>query len=80
MQIPTQEILEFSIYILGIAALAYPLLLLNSYLAPRLGLIDWPKARGLNETQTPIIGHSIVLLSLAFLASRNYFFQSAGGF
>ncbi len=80
MQIPTQEILEFSIYMLGIAALAYPLLLLNSYLAPRLGLIDWPKARGLNETQTPIIGHSIVLLSLAFFSIAKLFFPISGWF
>src|SRR5262245_16629979 len=58
--------------IAGGAALAVPLILLNVRVAPRLGLIDWPKTRGVTETQIPIVGHSLVLLTVAVLA---YFVQ-----
>lgn len=68
MHIGTQEIIQFLLLVLGAALASYPLLLINNRLAPRLGLIDWPKARGLTEHQIPIIGHSLVLISLAFFA------------
>lgn len=46
------------------AAITYPLLLLNIRWAPRLGLVDWPKARGMTQEQIPIIGYGMVLLAL----------------
>jgi UDP-GlcNAc:undecaprenyl-phosphate/decaprenyl-phosphate GlcNAc-1-phosphate transferase len=52
--------------ILGAAA-AYPLIRLNIRFASELGLIDWPKARGVAEDEIPIIGHALVLVSLAVM-------------
>jgi UDP-GlcNAc:undecaprenyl-phosphate/decaprenyl-phosphate GlcNAc-1-phosphate transferase len=47
---------------------AVPLFALNVTFAKRLGLIDWPKARGLAENQIPIVGPSFILLAyLSFL-------------
>lgn len=64
---------------LGVAV-ALPVLLLNIKLAPRLGLVDWPKARGLSEVQVPIIGHSLVLISLAYLGGLAYLGKVSGFF
>lgn len=61
----TLELVGFAV--LGVG-LAIPAILLNIRLAPKLGLIDWPKARGVAEDQIPLIGHSLVLLSIVFLA------------
>ncbi|MBI1860859.1 MAG: undecaprenyl/decaprenyl-phosphate alpha-N-acetylglucosaminyl 1-phosphate transferase [Deltaproteobacteria bacterium] len=48
-------------------AIAIPLVRLNIRLAPRLGWVDWPKARGLTEHQIPIVGQTLVLITtLAF--------------
>lgn len=55
-------------YLVTGAVFAIPLLWLNIRLAPRLGLIDWPKARGVTEEQIPIVGHSLVLLTLTAIA------------
>ncbi len=65
MTIPIVYLTEALVFLTVGATLALPLLLLNVKLAPRLGLIDWPKARGLAEEQIPIVGHSMVLLTLA---------------
>ncbi len=54
-----------SLLFIGIGALAaIPLIRLNIRWASWLGLIDYPKARGVAEDQIPIIGHAIVLLTL----------------
>lgn len=66
--------LETTGYILLGALLATPLILANIRLAPRLGLIDWPKARGLAEDQIPIVGHSLVLFSLIAMAVGSHYF------
>lgn len=59
------EIIGFAI--LG-ATVTVPLIRLNIRVAPKLGWVDWPKARGLAENQIPIVGQSLVLISaLAFL-------------
>lgn len=50
------------------AAVAFPLLVFNIRLAPRLGLVDWPKARGMTQDQIPIIGYGMVLFTLAVMA------------
>src|SRR5438309_630568 len=67
MHIPVEHSIETLGYILLGSAVATPLLLLNVRLAPILGLIDWPKARGVTEEQIPIVGHSLVLISIAVL-------------
>lgn len=65
--IPFAQIVETLAYIAIGAGMAYPLLLLNIKVAPALGMIDWPKARGVTEDQIPIVGHSLVLLSVVGL-------------
>src|SRR5471030_685251 len=66
MHFPITQMLETSAYIFLGGLIATPLLLLNIRVAPALGLIDWPKARGMAEEQIPIIGHAlIVVVSLA---------------
>lgn len=59
---------------LGIA-LAIPLLLLNVKVAGKLGLIDWPKARGVSDEQIPIVGSSLVLISLAVLFALTKYYE-----
>lgn len=54
--------LEVLAYLATGALCAVPLLLLNIRYAPRLGLIDWPKARGLADDQVPIVGHGLIVL------------------
>jgi len=81
MQFTLPEMTQFFVLMLGSLLLSYPLLLLNHKWAPRLGLIDWPKARGLNEYQIPIIGHSIVLASIGFFSVAKLFgFPISGWF
>jgi len=60
---------DFLIYATAGAAVSLPLLLANTWLAPRLGLMDWPKARGLTEQQVPIIGYALVLVAVGFMAA-----------
>jgi UDP-GlcNAc:undecaprenyl-phosphate/decaprenyl-phosphate GlcNAc-1-phosphate transferase len=72
MDVNLTQILEIGLIFSAGLLLAVPLLLANVRLAPRLGLIDWPKARGLAEEQIPIIGHSMVLLSFLLFASMNF--------
>src|SRR5262245_36338284 len=60
--------------------LATPLLSLNVKVAPRLGLIDWPKSRGLSENRIPIVGHSLILLSTLFLFIVNQLYDLGGWF
>lgn len=67
MYIPFSYFAECLFYAALGAAVVWPLLMLNVRIAPRLGLIDWPKARGVNEEQIPIIGHSLVLVSIGIL-------------
>ena len=59
-------------------SLALPLLLLNVKIAPRLGLVDWPKARGLAEDHVPIIGHTLVLVSLVYFGCLAYLGKTSG--
>jgi UDP-GlcNAc:undecaprenyl-phosphate GlcNAc-1-phosphate transferase len=54
------------------AAAATPLLFINIKVAAKLGLIDWPKARGVAEEQIPIVGASLVLLSLITISILTY--------
>lgn len=60
--------------ILGIA-IAVPLLLLNVKVAGKLGLIDWPKARGVSDEQIPIVGSSLVLISLGVLYVLTQYYE-----
>src|SRR4051812_31178773 len=53
------------------AGVAIPIMILNMRLAPKLGLIDWPKARGMSEKHVPIVGYGLVLLSLSILVVLN---------
>lgn len=64
MKIPYQALLEVIAYMATGAVCVVPLLLLNVRVAKRLGLIDWPKARGLADDQVPIVGHSLIVASL----------------
>lgn len=68
MAIPLTQLSEIAVYIVCGAVCATPLLLLNIKVAPRLGMIDWPKARGLAEEQIPIVGFSMVLMSVLVFA------------
>lgn len=58
---------EVVIFFVAGAFLATPVLLLNIRWARVLGLIDWPKARGLTENQVPIVGAGLVVLTFSFL-------------
>lgn len=57
------------------AAVVYPLIRINIRIAPKLGLIDWPKARGVTEEQIPIIGHSLVVVSIGALVILMRFYE-----
>ncbi len=47
---------------------AVPLFAVNVFFAKRLGLIDWPKARGLAENKIPIVGPTFIVIAyLSFL-------------
>jgi UDP-GlcNAc:undecaprenyl-phosphate GlcNAc-1-phosphate transferase len=75
MEIPITQITESLAFILIGGIIATPLLLLNVKVAPRLGMIDLPKARGLAEDSIPIIGHSLVLMSLVILCAFAAFYR-----
>lgn len=49
-------------------AIALPLIRLNIRFAPKFGWVDWPKARGLTESQIPIVGQSMVLITTVTFA------------
>lgn len=68
-------LLENLAFIVVGAVLAVPLILLNIRWAPRLGLIDWPKARGVAEDQIPLIGHALVLYAVVAMLVLNHFYQ-----
>jgi len=57
------------------AIVVVPLIQLNIKYAPKLGLIDWPKARGVAEDQIPLIGHSMVAFSIVAMLVLNHFLQ-----
>lgn len=61
-------------------ALGTPLLLLNVKIAPKLGLFDWPKARGVAEERIPLVGYSLVFLSLIYFAFASHFFHLSSWF
>lgn len=66
------NLLQFSLFIALGVSIATPLLLVNVKLASRLGLIDRPKARGLTDYGVPIVGHSLVLVSLCYFGVLTY--------
>lgn len=57
------------------ATLSIPLIFLNIRYAHRLGLIDWPKARGMSEEQVPLVGASLVVLSVATMLLLNHLYD-----
>lgn len=59
--------MELFLYVLVGVGIAAPFLYLNIFFSPRMGWIDWPKFRGVNEDQIPIIGHSLVAFTLLLL-------------
>lgn len=61
-------ILTVALYGLGAAFLVVPLIGVNIHYAKTLGLVDWPKNRGINEQHVPIIGYSLVSLALLCIA------------
>jgi UDP-GlcNAc:undecaprenyl-phosphate/decaprenyl-phosphate GlcNAc-1-phosphate transferase len=75
MDIPITQITEMLALVLIGGIVATPLLILNIKVAPKLGMIDWPKARGLAEDQIPIVGHSLVLFSILILSLLGTFYR-----
>ncbi len=75
MFLPITNLISSALFIAVGAVFAIPLIRLNIRWAERLGLIDYPKARGVAEDHIPIIGHAIVLLTLAGMA---YFYGVQG--
>lgn len=67
-------LLESLGYALVGAGLSIPLLLFNIKYALQLGWIDWPKARGVAENHTPIVGHGLALLLLLTIGYVDYLF------
>ncbi len=67
MTFPPLIVFLFTVALYGFAAavVVLPLISLNIRYATRLGLVDWPKTRGINERHVPIIGYSLVLVSMA---------------
>jgi UDP-GlcNAc:undecaprenyl-phosphate/decaprenyl-phosphate GlcNAc-1-phosphate transferase len=68
MPIPVTNLIPLIGFIVLGAVAAIPLLRLNIRLADKLGLIDFPKARGVAEESIPIIGNALVLFSLICMA------------
>lgn len=67
MAMPHSFFMDAILYFgIGFAAVI-PLLYLNVRFALPLGLIDWPKARGLAEDQVPIVGPSLLAVALVTL-------------
>lgn len=64
---PHNFLLDALIYIcVGFGAVV-PLFYLNVKFARVLGLIDWPKARGMAEEHVPIVGPSLIVVALVTL-------------
>lgn len=68
MQVPVTFLFESILFISLGACVALPFILFNIKIAPRWGWIDWPKARGVADHQTPIVGHSLIFISLIYFA------------
>jgi len=72
------------LYALGFAVVGAlvcsPLLYLNIKYAATFGLVDWPKARGMSDEQVPIIGHTLVGLSLLVIMVLAYRQELSGWF
>ncbi len=66
MEIPVTFLFESLLFISLGVCMATPVILFNIKIAPRWGWIDWPKARGVADQQTPIVGHSLIFLSLIY--------------
>lgn len=64
----------FSIAFLA-AIIATPLLYFNVKFARALGLIEWPKARGLSQNQVPLVGASLVVLMISVMLGLNAFYD-----
>lgn len=69
------QTLEFTICSLVGTGLAIPLLYLNIRFAEKLGFMDFPKARGMTEHSTPVVGPTLLLLCLLGLGLAEYFFD-----
>lgn len=78
MTLPIPEHLHLALYVALGMSLALPFLLVNIKIAPRLGWVDWPKARGLSEDQVPLIGMSLVLGSFVYLGALAWYGKISG--
>ncbi len=67
MAMPHSLFMDALLYFAVGFAAVIPLFFFNVRYALKLGLIDWPKARGLAEDQVPIVGPSLVIVVLATL-------------
>lgn len=56
------------------AGVAFPLMKINMRFALRLGLVDWPKARGVRDEHIPIVGPSLILIAISTLGVLSYFY------
>ena len=74
MQVTNTSILDASLYALAGFAAVIPLFYLNIRYARRLGMIDWPKARGLSDDHVPIIGPSLMAVALTAIGILMAFF------
>jgi hypothetical protein len=66
--------LDASMYVCVGFGAVIPLLYLNVRFSRALGLIDWPKARGLAEDHVPIVGPSLVVVALVTLSVLSAYF------
>jgi UDP-GlcNAc:undecaprenyl-phosphate/decaprenyl-phosphate GlcNAc-1-phosphate transferase len=67
MDIQNFTFLDPFVYLCVGCAVTIPLLFLNVRFAFRLGLIDWPKIRGVGEQKVPIVGPSLIAVSFVTL-------------
>lgn len=75
MAISTRFLLDAMMYVAAGFGAAIPLLYLNVRYSRNLGLIDWPKARGLAEDHVPIVGPSLVVVALVTLSIMMAYFN-----
>jgi UDP-GlcNAc:undecaprenyl-phosphate GlcNAc-1-phosphate transferase len=80
MTLPIPEQFQLALYVALGMSLALPFLLVNIKIAPRLGWVDWPKARGLSEDQVPLVGMSLVLGSFIYLGALAWIGKVSGFF
>ncbi|NBT58471.1 undecaprenyl/decaprenyl-phosphate alpha-N-acetylglucosaminyl 1-phosphate transferase [bacterium] len=80
MTLSIPENFNLALYVALGMSLALPFLVINIKIAPRLGWVDWPKARGLSEDQVPIVGLSLVLGSFVYLATMAWYGKVSGFF